>query len=70
MKTSIKISGMHCKSCKILIEEVLSEIEGVVSSNVDFKKGEAVIEHTKEVGMEKIKKEIESLGDYKILGRN
>ncbi len=68
MKTTFSIKGMHCESCKTLIEEVCNEIEGVTSSNVNFKTGKVDIEHTKPLDKNNLKKEIKSLGDYEVIG--
>lgn len=40
---SIPISGMHCRSCELLIEEKLKEIPEVVQVEVKYKKGTADI---------------------------
>ncbi len=69
-KTIINIKGLHCPACKILIEDVCSEIEGVHSTNVDSKTGETVIEHDESLDLENLKKEIESLGEYKVTINN
>lgn len=45
METAIKISGMHCRSCEMLIKDALEETKGVTNAEVDRKKGEARIEH-------------------------
>ena len=45
MQTKIKITGMHCDSCRALIEDVASEIPGVKSCTVDPATGNGVIEH-------------------------
>lgn len=45
VKTEISISGMHCRSCEILIEERLLEIPEVERAKVDHKKGIAEIYH-------------------------
>ncbi|MEK6899617.1 MAG: heavy metal-associated domain-containing protein [Nanoarchaeota archaeon] len=66
MKTTITIKGMHCKSCKMLIEDACSEIAGVKSCTVDFNTGKAVIEHDGKLDLKKVKKEIEGLGEYKV----
>ena len=42
-KINLKIKGMHCKSCEILISDALLEA-GVKECSVDSKKGVAVIE--------------------------
>ncbi|HLD33920.1 MAG TPA: heavy metal-associated domain-containing protein [Candidatus Nanoarchaeia archaeon] len=65
MRTILKIAGMHCESCKVLIEEVAAEIKGVTSCTVDVKKGTAVVEHDK-ADMNLLKKEIEKLGTYTV----
>jgi Cu+-exporting ATPase len=37
------VTGMHCGSCVALIEESLSEREGVTSASVDLESGRAVV---------------------------
>jgi uncharacterized protein len=44
-KLTVHISGMHCKSCEILVEENFKEISGVTNVNADFKKGIAHVEY-------------------------
>ena len=67
MKTTFLVKGMHCNSCKMLIEEACSEISGVKSGIVDFKTGKMVIEHSEKLDLKKLKKKIESLGEYEII---
>ncbi|MBI4457932.1 heavy-metal-associated domain-containing protein [Candidatus Uhrbacteria bacterium] len=64
MTTTLIITGMHCASCKALIEDVCSEIAGVRSCSVDVAKGEAVVEHDESVAPSLLAKEIEGLGKY------
>ena len=45
MKTTIKIEGMHCKSCEMLLTDVLSEMNGVKLAEVSFKNGNAIVTH-------------------------
>ena len=66
MKTTFTVKGTHCNSCKMLIEEACLDIKGVTSCTVDFKTGKTTIEHTN-VDLKHIKKEIESLGEYKVV---
>lgn len=68
MKTTIAITGMHCHSCKVLMESVCREIVGVRSCHVDFSTGKTEIEHDEPVDWEALKKEIESLGAYHVDG--
>jgi copper chaperone len=64
MKINLKIKGMHCKSCKMLIEDALDDLG--VKSNVDNEKGTATIEFNESnITEEKIKKAIEKEG-YKV----
>src|SRR3989344_7478863 len=42
-KENIHISGMHCRSCEILVEDHLSEVAGVKKVNVNYKKGIAEV---------------------------
>lgn len=65
MITTLNIQGMHCASCKALIEDVCQEIPGVTSCSVDVASSTAKIEHNASVNPETIRREIEGLGDYK-----
>jgi len=42
-KLIINISGMHCRSCEMLVEEKLAEIPEVSKFKVDYRKGQAEI---------------------------
>jgi len=64
MITTLKIQGMHCASCKALIEDVCQEIPGVTACNVDIASNIAKIEHDSSVSPDTIRHEIEELGDY------
>ncbi len=45
MKITLNVEGMHCKSCEILINDALGEIEGVKKSNVSQEKGIVEVEY-------------------------
>jgi len=45
-KITVPISGMHCRSCEILVEKKLAAIPEVVRSNVKYKKGTAEIHYS------------------------
>ncbi len=66
MKTIITIKGTHCTSCKELIEDVCRDISGVIKCSVNFKTGKTEIEHSVKFDINKLEKEIESLGLYKV----
>ena len=66
MTSTLKIAGMHCASCKMLIEEVCRETHGVAACDVDFEKGAAVIEHDGTLDTDILIKEISGLGQYTV----
>lgn len=66
MKTKITIQGTHCNACKALIEDVCKDVEGINSCNVNFQTGETEIDHENNLDWQKLKQEIESLGQYKL----
>ena len=66
MKTTLTIKGMHCISCKSVIEDACKDISGVKACTVDFKSWKTVVEHDNTVTFDQLKKEIESLGQYEV----
>ncbi|OGN10760.1 MAG: hypothetical protein A3J46_01925 [Candidatus Yanofskybacteria bacterium RIFCSPHIGHO2_02_FULL_41_11] len=67
MKTAvINIKGTHCKSCKLLIEDVCKDIKGVKSCCVDFQTGKTFIECDEDFNLDTFKQEVEGLGQYKV----
>lgn len=66
MTTTLRIEGMHCNSCKILIEDVCNEIPGVQSSEVHIEQGQVTIEHEPDLDIARVKDEIAKLGNYHV----
>ncbi len=66
MQTTLSIQGMHCVSCKTLIEEVINEQPNVTSCEVDPTSGRTTINHDAPLDMEGMKKAITALGDYHV----
>ncbi|MBI3626634.1 heavy-metal-associated domain-containing protein [Candidatus Uhrbacteria bacterium] len=66
MKTTIKIQGTHCPSCKILIEEICMEQKGVISAGVNYHTGETLIEHDESLNWQKLKDEVEAIQGYTV----
>lgn len=60
-KYTFHVSGTHCASCKILIEDVLSEQNFIVSSSVDIKKETVAIETNKEVNHKEVAERLSAL---------
>ncbi len=62
-KTILKISGMHCASCVVIIENALKKEDGVKSVNVNFASEKLYLEFDSiEVSISRIQKIIEKLG--------
>jgi uncharacterized protein len=67
-KINIAIDGMHCRSCKTLIESDVEDLKGVKKINVDYQTGKCNLEFDEERTSEKeIFKTIENL-NYKVVG--
>ena len=67
MKYTLTVKGMHCKSCKMLLTEVLGEL-GVTNLHFD-------LDEKKQVGIltcdypgdpKEIKESIQASGDYQV----
>jgi copper chaperone CopZ len=65
-KITLKVKGMHCPSCEMLIKDSLEEIEGIKKAELDHKKGTAIVEYDeKKVNEALIKSTIAKEG-YKV----
>jgi Cu+-exporting ATPase len=45
----VEITGMHCASCAILVDDCLEDVEGVLTSQTSIKTGQCVIVVTESV---------------------
>ncbi len=61
-KEQFNISGMHCASCALLIEQNLKKIPGVKNVVVNYANQKAILEHEDYVGHEMIMKVIKDTG--------
>jgi len=61
-KESYHISGMHCRSCEILVEDNLSRVAGVKKANVNYKKGVAEIYYDQKPAHAEVEKAIRNAG--------
>ena len=67
-KENYKIQGMHCASCKVLIESFLVKLDGISRVKVNYSTGDLYLEYDeKKIGIEDIKKTVDSIGEYKLL---
>ena len=44
MTRRYRITGMHCASCGLLVDDTLEDIPGIASSSIDARSGIAVID--------------------------
>ena len=44
-KSTFVVTGMHCASCGLLIDETLEELPGVVSSSTDLRRETTTVEY-------------------------
>jgi copper chaperone CopZ len=52
-KIELKIKGMHCPSCSILVKEALTDIKGVNDASVDLKTAKAQVSFDEKLVKEK-----------------
>ena len=62
METTLKVSGMHCTACKMLIEEAISEIGGAKAMSVDYMTGAVTVSYDSDGTLEKIRTAIRGEG--------
>ncbi len=61
MKKTIKVNGMHCNSCEILLKEAIEE-NGIKVISADHQKGEIVVDMKNENEIAAIRKAVEKEG--------
>lgn len=60
---TLKISGMHCTSCALNIDDEMEELPGVISSRTNYAKSQTVVEYDSQIAKVKdLEKVIEKLG--------
>ena len=67
MEKTLVVKGMHCKSCEVLLSDVIGEIKGVSKASADSKKGIVVVEYSDAKALEEARKAIVKEG-YKVVG--
>jgi copper chaperone CopZ len=67
MEKILKVEKMHCRSCEMLLIDVISEISGVKKAAADFTKGTVTIDYENPEALELAKKAIEKEG-YRVVG--
>jgi Cu2+-exporting ATPase len=64
MKHTYAISGMSCQGCRQKVEKALRGVEGVTDVQVDLPTGQAVIEMSAHIGLDKFQKAIDDAGGH------
>lgn len=45
----LRVSGMHCSSCSMLVDMTLEELDGVESAKTDHASGESIVTYDSDV---------------------
>jgi len=53
IKNTYKITGMTCNGCRILVQKILSNINGLITVSVSLEKAEATIEMNQHIPLDK-----------------
>lgn len=62
-KTKLKVSGMHCASCAVNIDDSLEDLEGVRKASTSFARGRTKLEFDETtVDLETVRSVIGELG--------
>jgi len=62
METTLRVSGMHCTSCAVLIDDVIGEIPGAKALAIDSAGGTVVVSYDSEATLEAIREAIRGEG--------
>ncbi|MDO8553383.1 MAG: heavy metal-associated domain-containing protein [Candidatus Micrarchaeota archaeon] len=66
MEKTIKIKGMHCKSCEVLLKDCISDISGAEVLGADSRKGEVVVRYNNDETLNSINETIKKEG-YRVI---
>jgi copper chaperone CopZ len=62
-KAKLKVSGMHCGSCALSVDDALEELEGVKKSSTSFARGRTKLEYDEtKVDLDTVRSVIAELG--------
>jgi len=48
-QTTLKTTGMHCRSCSMLVDMTVGELEGVESVETDYVSGDTLVTYDPDV---------------------
>jgi copper chaperone CopZ len=62
-KITLKISGMECPNCSMILERIEDKLAGVVMAEASYRKEQLVVEYNEaQLSEEQIKAEVERMG--------
>lgn len=59
---TLRVEGMHCGSCAVLIDDALEDVPGVRSTQTSVKTGRSIVEAESACGPDEIIAAIQELG--------
>jgi len=62
----LTITGMHCASCKTLLEDIGADTKGVSAAVADVEEGTLTVTHGDTVDWSALAEEIEADGIYRV----
>ena len=66
MKKTMKIEGMMCTHCQARVKKALEAVDGVLSAEVSYESGTAIVLLAREISDETLKAAVEAQ-DYRVL---
>ena len=67
MKKEMSIQGIHCQGCKMLIEDICSEYDEIISATVDVKSQKLVIEFAESFDINPLLDEIDAEDEFVVV---
>jgi len=66
-KEVLQVSGMHCPSCKMMVEDVLGDEDAISSVKADYESGRVEVEYDdSKISLDKIKELIVEEAGYEV----
>ncbi len=59
---TLTVTGMHCGSCGMLIDDALEDLPGVTKAHTNVRKGVTTVDHDGKVSASKVIKIVTRLG--------
>ncbi|MCX6776128.1 MAG: sulfite exporter TauE/SafE family protein [Candidatus Micrarchaeota archaeon] len=61
-KTTLKVEGMHCNSCKMIVEDAVSHLKGVKNATVDLNSNTLKMEYESSATLREVERKLEEKG--------